>query len=766
MKKIQKIVSCILGSLMLLSALPISAQVDEHAVFSSETVDFDADLIPGTVIAASTNVASLESQRANKLNSDLSTLANVSGDPFNLKSSSVDVRSKLVQLHGLFDTDLYVWLANLYDSDLAEDHSKYASYAGYSGEGDYDYIRIGGFYYSNSARDNDGFLPDLESTAQVLELLDNSGLEGVTNSTLGDILPLTIKEQLYHFAKSLKSYDGYYYHPQWSSVNSNRKGRDKGWGNDIIEAFSPYISTAASVVTETLVVSEQYAAAKVIDVTTAKLSATADYSGYDYSYNPDPSANSYASYSSSSWTRLKKYIDYMLFNVKDSYSMGHTITASGYGNLRGPLVTYLNILQDEYFQNGFFEKEISYNACNGVMKICGVFGGDYDKYHNADKAVSAILDIMISEVDSSGKLTSTAKSEVDAITYIYNQWLPLYKFVHQLDDADQQAIAAKLKTNAHILIDGVYQKLALFKKEDGGFSYNQDYSSATSQGVSVAVPGSRESDVNATGMAVSTVRYIYRVYQLYNDIWDSRYIVPTLYTSADGQYFVELLLDIVSDANPTVPCDHVYNAVVTRPTCEMKGYTNYTCNKCGYYYIGNYTNPVGHSYSDTVIPPTCTTEGYTLHSCDCGYSYIDSKVDALGHSCKTKVVSPTCVEQGYTELRCDCGYSYRINYTEPTGHRFKYTVEEPTCTKGGKTVGECRDCHIITITDETEPLGHDYVDGVCQNCNDGATTTPDTPAQPAPEKPNTIRRRMTFAEAIAAFFKAIGDFFRDLFGIK
>ena len=58
----------------------------------------------------------------------------------------------LSAIYGFYDEQMYLWLARLWDGD------------------------VGGFYFSNSARDNPQFLPDLESTMQALMHLDLSGL--------------------------------------------------------------------------------------------------------------------------------------------------------------------------------------------------------------------------------------------------------------------------------------------------------------------------------------------------------------------------------------------------------------------------------------------------------------------------------------------------------------------------------------------------------------------------------------------------------------
>ena len=45
----------------------------------------------------------------------------------------------------------------------------------------------------------------------------------------------------------------------------------------------------------------------------------------------------------------------------------------------------------------------------------------------------------------------------------------------------------------------------------------------------------------------------------------------------------------------TPELNHSYKAIVTKPTCKVKGYTTYIC-KCGERYKAKYTNATGHSY--------------------------------------------------------------------------------------------------------------------------------------------------------------------------
>ena len=119
---------------------------------------------------------------------------------------------ELRALYATYDEKLYVWLAGLWNAE------------------------VGGFYYSNSARDNDGFLPDVESTAQVWyfatlsKMFDHLG--GWQNA-----LPEKIKEKMLDFVINLQSSDdGFFYHKQWGSdIPLSRRGRDLQWSTGIIE---------------------------------------------------------------------------------------------------------------------------------------------------------------------------------------------------------------------------------------------------------------------------------------------------------------------------------------------------------------------------------------------------------------------------------------------------------------------------------------------------------------------------------------------------
>ena len=64
-------------------------------------------------------------------------------------------------------------------------------------------------------------------------------------------------------------------------------------------------------------------------------------------------------------------------------------------------------------------------------------------------------------------------------------------------------------------------------------------------------------------------------------------------------------------------CEHSYTTNVTAPTCTERGYTTYTCTKCGNSYVDTYTATLGHSYGEwtDVTPATTTTNGLRERIC-------------------------------------------------------------------------------------------------------------------------------------------------------
>ena len=203
--------------------------------------------------------------------------------------------------------------------------------------------------------------------------------------------------------------------------------------------------------------------------------------------------------------------------------------------------------------------------------------------------------------------------------------------------------------------------------------------------------------------------------------------------------------------------DHVYEAVVTAPTCTAAGYTTYTCSICGESYVADevaalghtagaeatcttaqtctvcgaeLVAALGHTWDDAtcVAPKTCSvcqaTEGEAL-----GHTWADATCttpktcsvcqategEALGHKYETVVADPTCTEAGSTTYTCACGDTY-TEEIPATGHKYEAVVTAPTCINGGYTTYTCA-CGDSYTGDEVPATGEHTTDSyACSGC--------------------------------------------------
>ena len=83
------------------------------------------------------------------------------------------------------------------------------------------------------------------------------------------------------------------------------------------------------------------------------------------------------------------------------------------------------------------------------------------------------------------------------------------------------------------------------------------------------------------------------------------------------------------------------------PTCIDDGWTEGVfCEDCRSYISGHQIEKaLGHDYAAEVTPPTVTNKGYTTYTCSkCGDSYVDNFTDALGEQFTVSFVVPNGVE--------------------------------------------------------------------------------------------------------------------------
>ena len=399
------------------------------------------------------------------------------------------------QLYSLYTNDAYIWLANLYDPG------------------------VGGFYYSNSARETVGFLPDIESTNQALNFITNTRMQSNLNANL----PKEIKAQIVSFVKGLQSSeDGYFYHPQWVdyTLTDNRRGRDLNWAEDVLRRFGekPLYDTPNGVKgsvgapgqnSETQMTSSLRASVASL---VSKVKPTA----------VDHLASEEA---------FLEYIQGLNWE-NGSYGPGNTIGSQAQqiknAGLGDVCINFLNGLSDP--ETGMFEKFTGYadEAVNGFLKVSGVYITMGAPIPNAAAAAKTCID------------TLTSDAYCATVCFVYNAWFSIGNIIGSLnssaDPADKAAaeeIRDQVRTNAaeYILVGA--RKYAEFRKDDGSFSYTPDQTSALSQGMPVALQEMNEGDVNATNISVAGVTgYLFGALG-YKDY------MPSIYTKYDWIRFAE-----------------------------------------------------------------------------------------------------------------------------------------------------------------------------------------------------------------------------------
>lgn len=87
---------------------------------------------------------------------------------------------------------------------------------------------------------------------------------------------------------------------------------------------------------------------------------------------------------------------------------------------------------------------------------------------------------------------------------------------------------------------------------------------------------------------------------------------------------------------------------------------------------------------------------------------------------KEDVINATCLDSGSYELvsYCECGeeLSREAFTTEPLGHDYIASVTEPSCEENGFTTYTCSRCKDSYVSDQTDALGHDFVEEICSRC--------------------------------------------------
>ncbi len=420
-----------------------------------------------------------------------------------------EIADAMRRYYTIFDPRVITWFAGLYDPDICICRGLYGEEecAGTR------YCGGGGFYYSNSARDNVGYLPDAESTRQTLTFLSNAGLAYNRDGLYTEVITDEMIEQIGDFIYSLEEPNGYFYHPQWgiefTDTKLSRRARDLDWCCMILKAFgrTPKYTTASGMKGEDVLgtafcLSGRLGQSCVSAVSKVILTATDSYAPHLQD------ADAFALYLAGKDIR------------NSSYSVGNELTSQTaqiqerdrqIGTPDDPtplmdcLVEWLNENQNPETGTWDYKKPTdagysAYYGVNGLMKISGIYSSHKALMPNAEAAVRSAISDAMSEADATD------------IVNVYNPWVAIRTVLGNLRDyggRDGENMADRLLSEimeyAPDAIDRTRQKVIMFSKEDGSYGYTWKYSPTTSQGCPVSVPSTVEGDVNGGSIALNGV---------------------------------------------------------------------------------------------------------------------------------------------------------------------------------------------------------------------------------------------------------------------
>ena len=435
------------------------------------------------------------------------------------------------------------WLANLYDPE------------------------VGGFYYSISARDNEPFLPDLESTAQAVSFLINNKVINNRNQ-----FPEEIRRAFVNFARNMQSpVDGYFYHPQWAqgkeNLSTDRYGRDTGWATSLITDFTydsdgdgdqdpQYPNFCAPNGDKCLIhagkdgekcsfpqtvayYSDRFDSSVVTTVTANTGSSVAKLTSSVVA--PTASVSSKPDYSSAA--AFSAWLEAYNASIKEDSGRAHNLAAlrseiaqKGYTSI---VLDHLDRVQAELFDEqlrlgeeptGLWQRNIDYKAVWGLLKYMSFYNGSGGRKIDI-KYVPYIAKTVVKviELPPDGEYASND---------LYNQWSGISNLISNVrnyyGDSGVQQIYDIMRANCASLIANSLKKIEPFRQEDASFSSSSaGTTGANIYGTRIAM-GVREGNVNSTGLICSMYRSIYSALGL-----------PTvpLANAADGEKFMQTLLN-------------------------------------------------------------------------------------------------------------------------------------------------------------------------------------------------------------------------------
>ena len=416
---------------------------------------------------------------------------------------SAAIVRELGELYSLFDNRIVTWLAKLYDP------------------------KIGGWYHTNSARDTEGFLPDIESTYAALRYLSISGMCEAVGGAWEEAIPEWLKKKVVDFIYPLQDEDGYFYQPQWPKEYITEKkcyskiSRDKAWARSIFGklgvdskyGFDVPISASSGALTKRFESAEAFR-----EHLESELSDGIERFSKRFE---DPRARTF----------------YGLGNSLQSNSA----ILNAHPELLEVYKDFFGSAQNK--ETGAWGDTVCYNATNAAHKIVSTYN-----------MLGLRLEYVDELLDTTFRVLSLSSDECPAsgAVDIYNAW-SVFPYIYDNISrfgvgTEKEREAKRIEIKRRVLefapkgIAISREQISHFKRDDGSFSYHRTENSTGIQGCPAAVPHLWEGDVNGnTICTIALKQHIFAALEL------SEY-EPPIFTEYDRRIFMGILEDLNATA--------------------------------------------------------------------------------------------------------------------------------------------------------------------------------------------------------------------------
>ncbi len=427
----------------------------------------------------------------------------------------------LINMTMIYDYRLVEWLANLYDpcicvcKGMGEEVCQDTIYCRAQG---------GGFYFSNSARDNVGYLPDVETTRQALDFIDLAGMTWMYGGNYENgSLPDEILKAIGRYTQALQCEDGYFRHPQWSHLadNNMRLNRDLNWATTLLGAAGlsfVYDTTTGhkgsglpswaneSIITSSINGRSSIAAvSKVIAVDASSpdelLESVETWRAFLESYDSTIRKSSYGNGSAiSTYSAQIQARDRVIGTLDDPTPLMDATIEWFNSHMNPERGTWV---WDEA-NGGNSEQMGRFAETNGVMKISGLYGAAQISWPHGIEAMQICVEVLENDEYPTGSVD------------IYNAWIALkavyncmVSYGTEEEKADAEEFMQNFRENATDAIGNSALKMSYFKRPDGSFSYPPALNSegkfqggnGYSMGMPTQIAGTDEGDVNGAIIA-------------------------------------------------------------------------------------------------------------------------------------------------------------------------------------------------------------------------------------------------------------------------